>query len=155
MKERERRINNAIFFNAPESKATKMEDKIKEDRQLLKLIGNTCQEPIDDADILKVKRLGKTGDKPRPMLVTFRDDEKKRDLFRNLQKLKDGPDNTKTISGQHDFTVQQREEEKKMREEAKKKEAESGEYSYRVRGPTWARKIIQIKKVQPKEPQQS
>ena len=155
VKEREARINNAVFFRAPESNATKMEDKIREDRQLLKEIGKICQESLEDADVAKVTRIGKKGETPRPMLVTFCNEDKKRRLFRNLQKLRDGPDNLKMISGQHDLTVQQREEEKKMREEAKKKEEESGEYSYRVRGPTWGRKIVQIKKVQPKETQKS
>ncbi len=155
VQERKDRINNAVFFRVPESNATRLEDKIKEDRQLLKEIGKICRESLEDDDVAKVKRLGKKGETPRPMLVTFTDDEKKRKLFRNLQKLKEGPDNLKMISGQHDFTVQQREEEKKLREEAKKKEEESGEYSYKVRGPTWARKIVQIKKVQPKGPQQS
>ncbi len=162
LKEREARLNNAVFFKVPESKATKIEDKIKEDCQLLKEIGKICQESIEDDDIVKVKRLGKKGENPRPMLVTFNEDkdkDKKRKLFRNLQKLKEGPDNLKEVSGQHDFTVQQREEEKKLREDAKKKEEESGEYSFRVRGPTWARKVVQIKKITPtnevKQQQQS
>ncbi len=149
VQERKDRLNNAVFFRVPESKAARIEDKIKEDRQLLKEIGKICQESLEDNDVANVRRLGKKGEAPRPMLVTFTDDEKKRRLFRNLQRLRDGPDNLKEISGQHDLTVQQREEEKKLREEAKKKEEESGEHSYRVRGPTWARRVVQIKKVAP------
>ncbi len=149
MKDREDRINNAVFFNVPESNSPRMEDKIKDDRQILKEIGRICGESLEDDAVVEVKRIGKKGEKPRTMLVTFIDDKKKRNLFRNLQKLRDGPDNLKLVSGQHDFTVQQREEEKKLREEAKKKEEESGEYNYRVRGPTWARKVVPIKKVTP------
>ncbi len=105
--------------------------------------------------MVKIRRIGKIGDKPRPMLVTFTDEEKKRKLFRNMQKLRDGPENMKMINGQHDLTPQQRDEEKKRREEARKMEEESGEYSYRVRGPTWARRIVRINKEQPKPQQQS
>ncbi len=152
--DRKERVNNAVFFNVPESKATTMNDKVKHDQELLKQIGEICEEPIIYGDVVKIVRIGKIGEKPRAMLVTFTDEEKKRKLFRNLQKLREGPENMRMINGQHDLTPQQRDEEKKLREEAREKEEHSGEYSYRVRGPTWARRIVQIDKVPAKSQQQ-
>ena len=99
--------------------------------------------------MVKMRRLGKRSpNKPRPLLVEFKDEEKKTNLMSNLSNLSKAPDAIKKISVQHDLTKKQRDEEKEIRERAKKMEAddESGEFNYRVRGPPWARRIVKMKK---------
>ncbi len=68
-------------------------------------------------------------------------------LFKNLNLLQNAPDKYQKMSVKNDLTEKQRKREKELREEAKKKENEaSGEASFRVRGPPWARKIVKVDK---------
>lgn len=146
IKEREERMNNAIFFKVKESKAANADERMKDDKEIMKEIGKVCQESIKKEDIIKAIRIGKKSEQPRPLKVTFKDHDKKRRLFRNLNKLRDGPDHLKAINGTHDLTQSQRKAEKALQEEAKELEKQSGEHRYRVRGPTWARKIVKVPK---------
>ena len=62
-------------------------------------------------------------------------------------KLKNADSVLKEVQANHDLTKTQRENDKKLRDEAKLKEEQSGEFYFKVRGPPWDRKIIQIRKV--------
>ena len=68
-------------------------------------------------------RLGKkqTSGGPRPLLVGFRDENKKAELIKNLTKLKSAGDIHKNFSVAHDSTPHQREAIKKALAEAKRK----------------------------------
>ena len=83
----------------------------------------------------------------RPILVSIKIEDKKRELFQNLHKLRSVADN---ISATHDLTKKQREELQELIKEARKKEESDqlGNYMYRVRGPPWGWFIKKINKVQ-------
>ena len=104
------------------------------------LCKNICKIKFNENDISKIIRLGKvTEDKERPLLVTISEEIKKREIFRNLNKIRDAgsPFNKVTIT--HDMTKKQKEELKIKIETAKEMEQKdnSDEYMYRVRGPPW------------------
>ena len=90
---------------------------------------------LKDEDIGKSMRLGKFDQaKKRPILIAIRTEDKKREIFQNLHKLRQAPNN---ISVSHDMTKKQREELQELIKEAKNKEEndQSGNVMYRVRGP--------------------
>ena len=147
IKEQEERKLNILFFNLPEHKSGDMADKIKHDKEEVKQLAKHCKVAISKDEISNVKRLGKQGEKPRPLLIQVSSPEKKRLLFKNLRLLQEAPDKFKRVSVQNDLTEKQRKREKELRDEAKKKETEaSGEVTFKVRGPPWARKIVKVDK---------
>ncbi len=149
IKDQEERKRNIVLHNVTEKNTENAEERTKHDREQLKELGKVCKQTIKKEDVVMIRRLGKrNGNRPRPLLVEFKDEEKKAALMQNLVNLSNAPDNLRKISVQHDLTKKQREEEKKMREEAKKMESEdeSGEYNYRIRGPPWDRRIVRMKK---------
>ena len=83
--------------------------------------------------------------KKRPVIITISSEEKKREIFKNLHKLRKSTDNV-TIT--HDLTVQQREELQDLIKEAKNKEEcdQSGRFIYRVRRPPWGWYLKKIAK---------
>ena len=111
-----------------------------------------CEAAITPDDVDDVRRLGAdTAPKPRPLRVTLVADdaeEKKKQLFKNLSKLRDylrrengGEDPAKPVTIAHDMSQEQRSEKKKMLQDIYKKNQELGpnsEVIYRVRGPPWA-----------------
>jgi hypothetical protein len=70
-KERELREKNLMVYNVPESKKQSLELKIEDDKVAVKNILS----PITDISggISKVIRIGKIGDKPRPIKIIFQD----------------------------------------------------------------------------------
>ena len=79
------------------------------------------------------------------MLVSFESTESKRELFRNIKKLKN--EDLGNIRISNDLTKAERDQEKTLKEEAiRKSNSESGEFIYRVRGPPWNRKIVKLAK---------
>ncbi len=147
LNDRREREPNLIIFNAAEPKTNLKAERENKDKTLFVEICEQCESNITDTDVTKVIRLGtkRTEGKPRPLLIALANKDLKRDLFRNLSKLK-GSD-YEDIRIVHDMTKREREETiKEMYETAKKMEAESqGKYKYRVRGPPWGKKIIKIK----------
>ena len=73
-------------------------------------------------------------------LLHWRKKKRKRQLFQNLNKIRDAGKAFSKVSVTHDLTKKQKEELKQMVEQAKEKEKEdqSGEYMYQVRGPPWS-----------------
>ena len=77
--------------------------------------------------------------------MEMKDKDTKEGLFKRLWKLGEAEDKYKKLSIQQDWTKKEREEEQKLYEEAHAKETTSGgTHRYRVRGPPWARKVVQI-----------
>ena len=144
-KDREKRLNNVIIFNLPEStsqlKATTRQQYDKE------IFFEMCTEIINnftDIDVTETRRLGEAKENatgPRPVLITLTHIDKKLTLLRRFHHIREN-DKFKNIKIDHDKTKQEREESKKLYEEAKRQEAADklGEYLYRVRGPPWERK---------------
>ena len=71
----------------------------------------------------------------------------KKNVFKNLSKLRDVTGYLAGLSVDHDMTPKEREETKTMQAEAKTKEEKSaGKFIYRVRGPPWNRYIKRMSK---------
>ena len=151
VQDRRDRECNVMIFNAPEPETHLKEVREREDRELvIGLYNEVCGMQIDaQKDITGVIRLGirpMEEGKPRPLKVLLREKETKVGLFKNLWKLREAEEKYKTLSIQHDLTKKEREEERKLMEESRAREArDEGKHKYRVRGPPWARKIVQLK----------
>ena len=78
-------------------------------------------------------------EKDRPLLITLKEEEKNRQLFQNLNKIRDAGETINKVIITHDLSKKQKDELKRLVEQAKEKEKEdqSGEYMYRVRRPPW------------------
>ena len=130
MKARKDRRNNIIVFGIKENQATNQKDKQIEDIKEIKWILN------ESCDVAKVICMGKyTESKKRPIMITIKKEEKKKETFQNLQKLR----SIENITITHDVTKKQREELQELIREAKRKEEcdPSSSYIYRVCGPPW------------------
>ena len=151
IKDQEERKPNILVFNVPESNSSDSADSTKHDKEEVKQLAKQCKVPISKDEMISARRLGKKGSNPRPLLIQFANDEKKKMLFKNLKLLQNAPDKYRKMSVKNDLTEKQRKREKELREEAKKMENESsGESSFKVRGPPWARKIVKVEKKEKK-----
>ncbi len=73
---------------------------------------------MDEEDIDSVKRLGRKQEEPeegqrpreRPLLVSFQDIETKKQLFKNISKLKDCDEPISSLRISNDMTKQERDE---------------------------------------------
>ncbi|CAG2251517.1 unnamed protein product [Mytilus edulis] len=153
MKDRERRKNNAIFFNVPEPKSNVKSEKSAQDTESITISGKRIDVEMEKGNIINTLRLGKIHEeenKHRPLLVTFDSDTIKRNVFKNFSKLRDesdfGSDDNNNIGISHDMTPKEKEELTQLKEKAKEKEESQGKFRFRVRGPPWA---MYIKKLSP------
>ena len=88
----------------------------------------------------KMTRLGtKRANVNRPILIQFVEDSSKDLVFRNVKNLK-GTIFIK-VGIKNDLTKKERQKEKELWEEVKRRNENSGEEKYKIRGPPWARKI--------------
>ena len=133
-KDRQNRRNNIIVFGLPESKAIENEQRKEEDiKRIVGLAKNICQVNITEEAISKAIRLGKINEeKDPPLLITLKEEAKKRELFQNLNKIRDAGEPFNKVIITYDLTKKQKEELKQMVEQAKEKENEdqSGEFMY-------------------------
>lgn len=86
--ERDRKKDNLILFNVPES--THVNDPEKEDCDYFKSICTSLS--VKDVRFTSLKRIGRKTDKPRPVIVTFASQESRRAMLykaKNLRKLSD------------------------------------------------------------------
>ena len=132
------RKNNIIIHGIQEDKdETEDEQKREDDKEVKELLTDVFD--TNEEHIKKIKttheRIGKKGDKCRPLKVTFFDEKQKVRLMNNLYRLKNM--HTYKISVTEDYTKSERikiKEEcmkaKKLNEEAKGNE----NYVWRVRG---------------------
>ena len=149
-KDRQNRKNNIIVFGLPESKDTENEQRKDEDIMLIVGLSKTiCQVNITEEAISRAIRLGKLNEeKDQPLLITLKEEEKKRQLFQNLNKIRDAGEPFNKVIITHDLTKKQKDELTQLVEQVKEKEKEdqSGEYMYHVRGPPWSWFIKKIPK---------
>ena len=101
------RRNNIIVFGIKENQATNQKDKQTEDiREIKKILNEFCDVHLKEEDVAKVIRMGKyTESKNRPVIMTIKTEEKKKEIFKNLQKLRRSDEN---ITITHDLTQKQR-----------------------------------------------
>ena len=135
-KERQNRRRNIIVFELPESKKSEPEDRKEEDMK--KFVG-FCKGIIninfDQSMIERIIRLGKAmDDKHQPLLISLKEEDKKRDIFQNLNKIRESEVPFNKINIAHDLTKKQKEELQEKIKEAQEKEENdhSGEWIYRV-----------------------
>ena len=123
-KDRQNKRNNIIVFGLSESKAPDSEQRKSE--EIPKMIGlckNICHMNISDRDINRTVRLGKVvEDKDRPLLIMLKEEDKKRELFQNLNKIRDARTPFIKVIVTHDLTKKQKEELKYMVKQAREKE---------------------------------
>ena len=138
-----KRINNIILHRIEET--ANVEESKKNDEEIIKALLSLCEVEGNISSVNEFKRLGKKAEgKIRPILVSFRNKEQKDQLFKNLKKLKDAPDNLSVISVNHDLNQEQREVTKNLWTEAKRKQEEDPLHRYRVRGPIGEQKIVKL-----------
>ena len=131
MKEREERSQNIVFYGLQESKAEGVEDRKKEE---LEMVSHVAREiGVDLKTEVEVKfRAGKMNEgdglRPRPLIVRIADDEVRERIFREARNLSRIP-RLKSVFVAQDLTWAQREEarkeEKELRELAEKKTEEA------------------------------
>ena len=151
-KDREKRLNNVIIFNLPESTSQLKTLRQQHSKEQILEMCTEINNNFTDTDVIETRRLGEAKENAtglRPVLITLTHIDKKLTLLRRFHHNRDN-DKFKNIKIYNDKTKQEREESKKLYEEAKRQEAADnlGEYLYRVRGPPWERKIRRIRKSQ-------
>ena len=146
-KARKDRMKNIIVHGIDEAEGTDpLERRASDIKEIQNILKEFCEVELKEEDIVKSMRLGKYDQtKKRPILIAVRTEDKKKEIFQNLHKLRNAPNN---ISVAHDLTKNQREELQELIKEARKKEEndQSGNFMYRVRGPPWGWFIKKISK---------
>ena len=140
-KERQNRRRNIIVFELPESKRSEPKDRKEEDiKKFVEFCKGTIKINFDHSMIECIIRLGKAmDDKHQPLLITLKEEDKKRDIFQNLNKIRESEVPFNNINIAHDLTKKQKEELQEKIKEAQEKEEtdQSREWIYRVQGPPW------------------
>ena len=152
------RKNNVVFFNEKEGEGNLKDEKRRQDIKQIKDIAEEIGITLDEENILSLRRLGQKDvvkkvhweevTVPRLLLVTFTETVKAQ-YMKNAYKLQfaESP-YLKKIGIKHDMSREERKKDAELRKTAKSRQEEdnSGNFLYVVRGPTWDRKIIKLKK---------
>lgn len=130
-KEREMRKNNLIIYNLPESNAANGEDRKVEESEKVEKICESLEMPSTQENVV---RLGerKTGDgaRPRPLKVTFLDENSKKKFLKSSSLLKN-TNEFKKISVTPDYTFRQRKINNQMKAEVAKRRQTDPSFNYR------------------------
>jgi hypothetical protein len=155
MKEKELRKNNVIIYNIKENSncSSWSEQAEKDEEEIIKLCEHVVQDKIERKEIKRFFRLGKRDfqDKDsipcRPLLVEFVNGMTKNLIMNNTKRLKTPPEDLVGVIINHDMTMSERQQCKKLALEAKEKQDQSsGELIYRVRGLPGQMRIVSWKK---------
>ncbi|KAK3879156.1 hypothetical protein Pcinc_016250 [Petrolisthes cinctipes] len=131
-REREKKRNNIIMFNVPESRKTEISEITYEDRE-------RCEEifqgklGVKDAKIQRIFRIGRiTTGKVRPVIMEMNEVGIKWELVKRSKKLKNNDDQvTQIIIIAPDLTKREREENDRLREELRHKRQNGGQWIIR------------------------
>ncbi|KAJ8956613.1 hypothetical protein NQ318_013966 [Aromia moschata] len=107
--ERQRRSKNIIMFNVSESKAVNPTERQNHDIGKIKQFLKEVSE--DGSNVTGVVRLGKTSQKPRPLRISFSDENKVLNVLKNKQKVQD---KYKEVKIKADETPMQREKDRTL-----------------------------------------
>lgn len=145
IQERKSRENNIIIKGFPECDSENSEERKTYERNFVQELGKACNTNIEDKNIKIARRIGKYDkeNQKRPLLVIFRENDTKRCLFKNINKINKNEKYT-NIRVCNDLTKEERENERKLWELAKdlREQDTSGDFTYKVRGPPWARRVV-------------
>ena len=111
---------------------------------------NLCKFIVDRQVTCKSTCLGKKEEgKISPIKILFPDDIVKNYFMKNLNKLKNPPDQFKNLSSKHDMTDDERKDERLPQDIANEKNTSSNKDSknfvFVVRGLLWDRKVVKLK----------
>ena len=145
-RDRTNRDLNIVIHRAEESETSMAENQKKHDQEFFSVL---CEDilQVGDIPVENLIRMGKKQEnRARPLKIILKDISDKRKIMMRLYNLKYAEDKFKRISVTDDLTYEEREEISKLVKEAQKRKREdtSGEYDYKVRGPSWNRRIIKI-----------
>ena len=146
------RENNVIIHRLNEGTAITKAGNIEHDTEALKglfqLLGTNIKIDEDIEEQGQIRLGIKLEENIRPLLLKFKQKEKKSAFMRNLNKLKANKDHTLygKISVAHDMSKEEREQERNLVAEMKEKNAKNTNPNkiYRIRGYAWDRKLVQI-----------
>ena len=136
----EKRENNLVLFNVPESKLETPKKNGSEDLQVfIQFCAKGLRIELDENQIDKVIRIGKIRNedtpRPRPLKIVLKEKKNKVNIFKTLRNLKEAELNFQLISVSHDYSRQTREKLNSRTDEAKKKDGDDSiNYSYTIRG---------------------
>ena len=124
MIEKEERRNNMVIYGLDERDKDVAKERAKDDEEKVKKIWEALDIDMEEEEVEVKFRAGKKRDdgKPRPLIIRFKEEEKKERALNEARKLarKEG---WKKVFLSPDLTPKQREEDRK-KEEERKKEAE-------------------------------
>ena len=141
------RERNIIMFRAEENHEDTSEERLTKDKDLVKEVFRTCNIRLLDESIERAIRLGKKEEGTnRPLLISFKDEEDKRELFRNITELRGElvPNTIKNISIANDLSPEERAKSSKLAKEAKELQDADPLNFYKVRGPPWNMEIRKV-----------
>ena len=136
----EKRENNLVLFNVPESTLETPKGRESEDLQVFnQFCAKGLRIELDENQIDKVIRIGKISneDTPRPkqLKIVLKEKTDKVNIFRILRNLKEAEFNLQLISVSHVYSRQTREKTISMIDEAKKKDGDDSiNYRDTIRG---------------------
>jgi hypothetical protein len=128
--ERRRREPNLILFNLEEPRVESDKDMQESD---VKFIGDICASTlkVPTPQVSKSRRIGKKGDKPRPLCVTIPDRDERYSILQNSRLLRNSEFDNISIS--RDYTNEQRATNKKLRIELQRVRASDPDDNYVIR----------------------
>ena len=148
----QRRLNIVVHgLVEPDGTIKDGDARIAKDKQTIQELMSEIQIDLQVNEVLKfAKRLGarsEHGNKPRPLLLGFKNSEHKEMMLDNARKLNEKDEPWKSVSIVQDLTVMQRGEEAKMREEAQRltgelSEDEKKNWMFKVVGRRGERRIV-------------
>ena len=96
-----------MIFELPESKKANIDNRKEEDiTKFMGLCKNICKVNIMEESLEKAIRLGKASDdKERPLLVTLKEENKKREIFKNLNKIREAGAPFDKVTIAYDLTI--------------------------------------------------
>ena len=148
--EREWRKKNVILVNVKESRKSSIPEKQEDDLVVVTRIFNRVADfkGLDDLEYYPV-RIGKPGDRPRLLRVTFRHEFMARIMTQRAKQLNDAinpfeQDKKKRIYVNRDFTFREREMRRELKNELKRRQAQ-GEKNLTIR----KNQIVEIQQNQP------
>ena len=132
--EREKRRNNLIIFNLPESNKNQGQERVKEDADRCEYVFGGAL-GVEEYSFDKVIRLGKKQEgRNRPTLVRMTEEHSKWSVIARGKQLRQSEDDViKSLIIVPDLTEKQREEETQLRQELKRRR-ENGEMCIIKRG---------------------
>jgi len=113
----------------------------------MQLFNVGLQAGIVEEDVVRLFRLGKRGDRARPLLIQLASYTCKNLIMESLFKLRHAESKFKKVVVAHDMTRAERDEMKRLVEDAKalSESDDSGEYHYKVRGFPGKMRVVKLK----------